>query len=334
MHYIVVDFEWNQPISSQSSIYRKIGDKLIFEMIQIGAVRVGPDFQPSEQISIPIAPTYYVRIHPRIRKMTGLGPDELAGAPDFNEAMDRFMQWCGEDCVLLTWGCDDISVLKQNMDFFECRQPLPMMCDIQRLFSNVHQQKDRMGLKTAMELAGIEEEEDRSFHNAVHDAWYTAKVFGTLPDPDEVLKYEQTPKALNRNRHHDKEKTPGEVFATLADALASETATRPVCPRCGRDAALEPGGYVPQSADKYIALAKCKQHGKLLIRLSFRVDDDGNRVMHRSVFPATGANVAYVHTKKLQIEARQAQYLEENGCLPDPEKELLEAERTSMPFDD
>ena len=55
--------------------------------------------------------------------------------------------------------------------------------------------------------------------------------------------------------------------------------------------------------------------------------------MTRSTAPATGANVAYVHTKQLQMSQRQAKYLEEHGSLPDPDEELLNAEVSSMPFD-
>ena len=40
MTYIILDLEWNQPISYQSKAYREVGDKLIFEMIQIGAVKL------------------------------------------------------------------------------------------------------------------------------------------------------------------------------------------------------------------------------------------------------------------------------------------------------
>ena len=31
MTYIILDLEWNQPISYQSRTYREVGDKLIFE---------------------------------------------------------------------------------------------------------------------------------------------------------------------------------------------------------------------------------------------------------------------------------------------------------------
>ena len=40
MQYIVLDLEWNQPISYHSPAYKSVGGKLLFEMIQIGAVKV------------------------------------------------------------------------------------------------------------------------------------------------------------------------------------------------------------------------------------------------------------------------------------------------------
>ena len=129
--------------------------------------------------------------------MTGLDSETLAGAPSFREALEQFSAWCGEDYTLLTWGCDDVSVLQQNIDFFNCQDiPLSPLCDIQRLFSDAHKLKDRSGLKAAMEMLEIEPDESMAFHNALNDAWYTALVFKTLPDPDAVLNYPLTPKKL------------------------------------------------------------------------------------------------------------------------------------------
>ncbi len=333
MTYIVLDLEWNQPISYQSSTFRKVGDKLMFEMIQIGAVKLDANLNPGEAISIPIAPTHYVRIHPRIRRMTGLDSETLAGAPAFREALQQFASWCGNDYTLLTWGIDDVSVLYQNIHFFHCEDiVLPPLCDIQRLFSTVHNLKDRSGLKAAMEMVNITPDDTMSFHNALNDAWYTALVFKTLPDPSAVLNYPQEPRQLIHSRHITREKTEGEAFPSVRDALASETAIHPVCPRCGRVLALD-GEYIKQSADKYIAVAKCRNHGRILIRLRFRIDDDGKKIMSRTTAPATSANVAYIHTKQLQNQQRQAQYLESHGSLPDPDEELLNADVSSMPFD-
>lgn len=87
MHYIILDLEWNQPMSYQSHVYREVGDRLIFEMIQIGAVKLDDSLAVVDSISIPIRPVHYVKIHPRIRRMTQLGAEELADAPEFLEAM-------------------------------------------------------------------------------------------------------------------------------------------------------------------------------------------------------------------------------------------------------
>ncbi len=332
MHYIVVDLEWNQPLSFDTHVYRQVGDRLIFEMIQIGAVKVGENFEVIDSISIPIKPTHYVKIHPRIRKMTQLGAEELADAPQFLEAMDRFAAWCGEDYTLLTWGCDDVSVLKQNMDFFGCEVKFPPLCDIQRLFSDVHKCKERKGLKAAMEMLDIQPDEARYFHNALHDAYYTALVFARLPNPEDVLKYPQQPRSLIHTDKKDRRK--GQGFHSIQEAFDSEFAREPRCPICAKKAKLEEGGYVRQTADKYIGLAKCPQHGPLLVRVRLRLTREGERLISMELSKAAPSNQAYVRTKRMQQQQRDAEYLAEHGHPRDAEAELAAADRSSMPFDD
>lgn len=305
MHYIILDLEWNQPISWQCPEYRAVGDKLIFEMIQIGAVKLDDDLQITDTLSLPIAPTHYTRIHPRIRRMTGLGSEELAGAPAFREALEQFAAWCGEDYVLLTWGCDDVSVLQQNIDFFECGDiPLPPLCDIQKLYAGLHQLKDRPSLKKAMEEMGIQPEEDMAFHDARNDAWYTALVFQKMPDPAAVLNYAQQPRALNHKPRKTREKTPASAFPSVETALKSDLAMKPACPRCGRILTLD-GEYVQQSPDKYIVIGKCRNHGRQLLRLSLHSGEEGSVLARRSAAPANQSQVAYVHTKQYQARQRE-----------------------------
>lgn len=330
MQYIIIDLEWNQPLSYQSRVYREVGERLNFEMIQIGAARMSSDMKVQETASFLIKPTKYVNIHPRIRRMTGLGQEELADAPHFAEAMAQFEKWCGEDYVLLTWGIDDISVLQQNIDFFGYAWQRPVMCDIQRLFSDVHQLKDRAGLSAAMELVNIAPEEDRPFHNAEHDAYYTGLVFATCPDPDKVMNYPQQPKRLT---HAVSKKEKGQTYATIAEALQSEQATVPVCPACGKPAKPD-GAWVPQSPDKYISLARCRSHGALMLRARLRVVDEDKRSLSVSVSKAAPSNVAYVHTKQLQVKAREEQYMAAHGKPIDYEEALRNADRSSVPFED
>ena len=301
MQYIVLDLEWNQPISYHSPAFKSVGAKLLFEMIQIGAVKVDESFQVVDSFSQLIQPQHYVRLHPRISRITHITQDDLADAPDFNEAMDAFAKWCGEDYVLLTWGCDDISVLAQNMAFFKCETQLPKFYDAQRLFGEVTgNPKERKGLKAAMEqLEIVPDEEAMPFHNAVNDAYYTALVFAKMPDPAQVLNYPQSPRKLQHLDRAKKESTAILRVRSMKDAMKSAAALNPPCPICGKRMEV-PEGYVLQRNDQYMALGDCPQHGLAFVKLAFSKNDEGKRIMIRSSSLADEQSPAYVHTKHLQ----------------------------------
>jgi inhibitor of KinA sporulation pathway (predicted exonuclease) len=305
MQFIVLDLEWNQPTSYQSSVYRKIGDSLLFEVIQIGAVKLNDRFDILDAISIPVRPTHYLTIHPRVRRMTRLGQEELCDAPEFMEAMDRFADWCGEDYVFLTWGCDDVSVLQQNIDFFQFQRPLPMMYDIQRLYAQALGLKanQQMGLKSAMEQLEIQEDQDRSFHNAMHDAYYTALVLKKLPDPSAVLAFEEQPRKFCHTPKRSRVRIT-QTVPSVAAALASPAIQTPECPTCKKPTLLQTE-VIPQAVGKYTALSKCAQHGLMLVKIVFALLPDGQKGMHMSVLPANHQSKAYVHTKELQYQYKR-----------------------------
>ena len=301
MHYIVLDLEWNQPISYNSPAYKSVGGKLLFEMIQIGAVKVDEEFHVIDSFSQLIQPQHYVKLHPRIARITHISQDDLADAPVFPEAVAAFAAWCGEDCALLTWGCDDISVLNQNMTFFQCETPLGKIYDIQRLFGEViGNSKERKGLKAAMEMLEIDPDEDNMpFHNAVNDAYYTALVFAKLPEPARVLEYPLTPRKLQHLDRSKRENTAILRVRSMKDALKSTAAMKPPCPICGKRMEV-PEGYVLQRGDHYMALADCAQHGLAFVKISFGKNDEGKRIMTRSSSLSDEQSAPYVHTKHLQ----------------------------------
>ena len=135
MHYIVLDLEWNQPMTFRGGGYRAAQGKLLFEMLQIGAVRLNDRLEVYDSFNQLIQPSCYFRIHPHIKRITHISEYDIADAPLFTEAYTSFCHWCGEDSVLLTWGCDDISVFEQNIHYFGCEQPLPRVYDAQQYFS-------------------------------------------------------------------------------------------------------------------------------------------------------------------------------------------------------
>lgn len=307
MQYIVLDLEWNQPLSYNSPAYKSVGGKLLFEMIQIGAVKVDEHLNIVDSFSQLIRPKHYVKLHPRIMRITHISQDELAEAPEFCEAVAAFAAWCGEDYILLTWGCDDISVLNQNMTFFQCETPLAKIYDIQRLFGEViGNNKERKGLKAAMEHLGIQPDDTLPFHNAVNDAYYTALVFSKLPEPGKVMDYPLTPRKLQHLDRGKRESTAILRARSLKDALRSAAALKPPCPICGKRLEVAEG-YVRQRNEQYMALADCPQHGLVFIKLQFSKNDEGKRVMTRSAALAEEQSKAYVHTKHLQWQQKIAQ---------------------------
>ena len=102
MQFIVLDLEWNQPTNYQSPVFRKVGDSLLFEVIQIGAAKLNERYEIIDTVDVLVRPTHYLTIHPRVRRMTHIGQEQLCDAPEFTEAMNLFMDWCGEDAIFLT----------------------------------------------------------------------------------------------------------------------------------------------------------------------------------------------------------------------------------------
>ena len=328
MQFIVLDLEWNQPTSYQSAAYRRVGDSLLFEVIQFGAAKLDQSLNVVDTLSIPVRPTHYVTIHPRVKRMTGITQETLCDAPAFPEAMENFMDWCGEDCAFLTWGCDDISVLQQNVDFFRVERALPRMYDIQRLYAAAMGKSGQTALKTAMETLEVEADEERSFHNAMHDAYYTARVFQRLPRPMDVLDYEEQPRKLCHNERRSRFRIT-DMVPSVAQALAGEALAAPKCPTCGQPTKRQTE-LIPQAVGKYVALSRCQHHGLMFVKVRFSQLPDGQKGMHLSVLPANRQTRAYVHTKELQYQLKRKRGDYDHVDVED----LTGTFMSNMPFED
>lgn len=311
MDYIVSDLEWNQPLSYNSPAYKSVGKKLLFEMIQIGAIKLNDRLEIVDTFNQLIQPTHYVKLHPRIRRITGISPEDLCDAPQFCEAAQRFHTWCGDQCALLTWGCDDVSVFQQNLDFFTFSQPFPKMYDLQRLYGElVNDTKNRAGLKSAMEHFDIAPQADHPFHNALNDAYYTALVFQKCPQPQDVLRFPQTARKLtheDRSRHQERCDTIH--IGRIGEAMRGKHAVTPPCPVCGHRQELSVG-YVTLSDGTQQALCQCADHGLFMVRVKFQKGENNRRLMVRTCALSEEQNPAYISTKLLQwqnkLSAQQA----------------------------
>ena len=330
MQFIILDLEWNQPINFRSGGYQAAHGKLLFEMLQIGAVKLDEKMEICDSFNQLIQPSCYFRIHPHIKRITHITEDDVADAPLFAQAYTDFIRWCGEDSVLLTWGCDDVSVFEQNIQFFGCQQPLPQVCDIQQYFGQViGSPKERKSLKGAMEHYQIDPSETKAFHNALNDAYYTALVFSHMPEPEKVLGFPLKARSLV---HQDrKKKTTLSVHRASrgpAAVIKTQFAQKAPCPVCGKESPVA-AGYVKQSADRYTALAQCASHGLYYVRLHFFTDEQKIRQAERVTALIEEKSAAYVSTKILQWQNKlEAQEREKAAKKQTKRKAKQPAEET------
>ncbi len=307
MHYIVMDLEWNQPISYSSAAYRSVGEKLIFELIQIGAVKLDDHLEIVDTFTQLIRPAYYVKLHPRIKRITHISQEEIDEAPAFREALERFAEFCGDDYALLTWGCDDVSVLEQNKRFFGCDVRLSDVYDLQRVYGElIGNTRERQGLQAAMAHFEIDPDEEKPFHNALYDAWYTAMVFRRLPEPEKVLQYPLKPKLLQHSKRPREAEAILRLRGGIRTVLSCSAARQPPCPVCGKKLTV-PEGYVRLGPDRYTALADCPQHGLVFSTIEKKIMEEGKPVLVRTTSLSDEQSKAYISTKHIQWQNKLRQ---------------------------
>ena len=291
MDYIVLDMEWNQPWPGSPSAKKVLPVAIRGEIIQIGAVRVTEDQQVADEFQVLIKPKYYRHLNRRVSKLTGIKEARLKeeGIP-MKDAMEQFRTWCGEDVVFLTWGFDDIGILRENLQLHGLDDSwtgkwynAQMIFNAQTDGSNAQK-----ALKTAMEIFEIPA--TRPAHDALGDAYHTALICARLELKRGMEEYEAALKS-HENGFHGAE-LPGcidrKVFHDYADkraALGAMTGEENLCPLCG--ARMLGSRWFAQPGHRYMDLATCPEHGKFLIRVRLSEQPDGLVRVSRLTYEAT-----------------------------------------------
>ena len=291
MNYIVMDMEWNQPWPGSPSAKKVLPVQIRGEIIQIGAVRVTEDQQVMDEFQIMIKPKYYRHLNRRVSKLTGIKESQLReeGVP-FPEAIEQFKQWCGEDIVFLTWGFDDIGILRENLQLFELDTAFTERWYNAQMIFNAQTDGStaQKALKTAMEIFGIEA--TRPAHDALGDAYHTALICARLDLKKGAAEYDEALKS-HENGFHGAE-LPGciarKVYYDYADkraALSAMAGEENICPICG--ARMLGSRWFAQPGHRYMDLATCPEDGKFLIRVRLSEQQDGLIRVSRLTYEAT-----------------------------------------------
>ena len=291
MNYIVMDMEWNQPWPGSPSAKKVLPVQIRGEIIQIGAVRVTEDQVVADEFQVMIRPKYYRHLNRRVSKLTGIKEARLReeGVP-FPEAIEQFRQWCGEDIVFLTWGFDDIGILRENLLLFGLETGFTdRWYNAQMIFNaQTDGSTSQKALKTAMEIFGIEP--SRPAHDALGDAYHTALICARLDLKKGAVQYDEALKS-HENGFHGAE-LPGciarKVFYDYPDkraALSAMAGEENICPLCG--SRMLGSRWFAQPGHRYMDLATCPVDGKFLIRVRLSQQEDGTVRVSRLTYEAT-----------------------------------------------
>ena len=291
MDYIVLDMEWNQPWPGSPSSRKVLPVQIRGEILQIGAVRLTQKQTVADEFQVLIKPKYYRRLNRRVSKLTGIKESQLREEGlSMAEAMEKFRTWCGEKVIFLTWGFDDITILRENLQLYELDDKwVDKWYNAQMIFNaQTDGSNSQKSLKTAMEIFGINP--TRQAHDALGDAFHTALICARLDLKKGMAQYDEAVKS-HVNGFHGAE-LPGciarKVFYDYPDkkaALAAMSGPENECPICGRH--MLGSRWFTQPGHRYMDLATCPEHGKFLIRVRLSTQPDDTVRVSRLTYEAT-----------------------------------------------
>jgi inhibitor of KinA sporulation pathway (predicted exonuclease) len=303
MNYIVLDLEWNQPFSSKNAIKTPVFLK--GEIVQIGAVKLNENFDPIGTFKVTVCPRFYTKMHYAVAKLTHITNKDLKSGMRFVEAMRQFEIWCGSEYVYLTWGYDDIPMLKDNMKVNGMSvESVPHFYNVQTIFDDqILKEHRQCSLSFALEKLG---ETIENAHDAFSDAYGTAIVCKHLDMARGIEKYSEI--ELNPNKY--------EKYPSVIAARSDKKVTTVSCPNCSSD--VECVGWVVMKTESQMALASCRCGGKYLVRYRFRKNPDKTVRVGKAVYPLDDVNREMYELKKVECfgKTRHFNYTMKKGQMP------------------
>lgn len=267
MYYITLDLEWNQAYAQKAlAVQRQLSCRLRGEVIQIGAVKLDQNMNICGSYQIIVKPKHFKKLHRHVSELTGITQEQMDMGTPLPEAAERFKRWCGEDFVFLTWGPDDIPMLKENLHVHGIPFDwLDRVYDLQHIFNvQTDGSSKQRSLEYAMEYFEIPQ--TLPAHDALNDAYFTSLVAVKLDVPEGVRSYsEKRGEFLSESVIGDAD-AGDDGYVTIGELLDDEIVKSPLCPLC--NSPLESLGRTLHSkGQKYTQPFNCKSDGDMLLTL-------------------------------------------------------------------
>lgn len=305
MNYIVLDMEWNQPFNTKSMIKKPI--MLHGEIVQIGAVKLDENYHILDTFKIMVSPKYYTKMHKKVSKLTGITTGELQYGFPFPIAFKHFKKWCGEEFSFLTWGPDDVDMLRDNMILHGLNEEwIPSTYNIQAIFDDqIAKEKRQVSLSYAMEKIG---ESALEAHDALNDARNTVCICLHLDMVKGLAEYAALQHMKCYEGRTEEKSQSTRSYSTREAALNDPELINFVCPTCGSN--VKCVDFIRQNSNKFICIGKCENGDELFVRFKFTKRPDGKFSVSRILYEVDEDNKGYYLRKKQQAEEAEAAYLQ------------------------
>lgn len=267
MYYITLDLEWNQAYAQKAlAVQRRLSCRLRGEVIQIGAVKLDSRMNICGSYQIIVKPQYFKKLHRHVSELTGITQEQMDEGTPLPEAAERFKKWCGKDFVFLTWGPDDIPMLKENFNVHDIPSGwLDKVYDLQVIFSRQTEDSTKQrSLEYAMEHFGLEQH--LPAHDALNDAYFTALVAKALDTPEGVKTYSSVRGEFLEDSVIGDADAGDDGYVTISEMLDDDIVKKPVCPICKAALRCE-NKLLHSKGQRYTIHYNCKKHGDMLLSL-------------------------------------------------------------------
>jgi inhibitor of KinA sporulation pathway (predicted exonuclease) len=144
---VFLDLEYNQ-----LQYRRKSPTPMLSEIIEMGFIVTDYNLKELNSFNYLVKPTIQTCLHPHVATLTGITQSKLLQEGiDFINCMNRFKQLIGDDFYIITWGYDDVKVLKQNC--YVKRYPFSFLgnvihIDAQRSYMRINNLSQQPSLKS------------------------------------------------------------------------------------------------------------------------------------------------------------------------------------------
>ncbi len=299
MHYIAVDFEWNQ-----AGYNRKSSVQLDGEIIQIGAVKMDENFNVLEYFAADIKPVFYRKIHKKVKELTGIDQKQLNSGKDFLSIIEKFKIWCGDEHIFLTWGPDDSRIMMQNLLVHKLDTSwMGKWINLQVIYSmQTDVENPPMALEKVVEFFGIPVEMD--VHNAFNDAKYTSMLCGFLDIKKGMEEYSNNADLSGLKRVSCGNYKVIYNCSSKQSVFAHDKVKNLRCPYCNVPLS-ELKAWVKQSGDRYITIGRCNKHDLFVGKLKFMREKDGKISAKYMMFTADKADEQY-YMNRLKMNSEKS----------------------------